>query len=200
MNTPSSQVMHQSNGNLKYNITPVVPFVMCLSGLWWALQLNLSMRTVGKKQCSPAGRLADICKAIPQHNYLWTSGPCQHRAIFFSCLHQLSSSSFIGCPLLFSTSFRCSCLHSFILLPLCHLACKSVYALSLEFHDFINSPSAYLQHCSHCFPPTVCGHLCVLKLPPSFFPSVLPLLNSFTVVILTPVKTSPPPQAYLPFK
>lgn len=41
------------------------------------------MRTAGKKQYSPAGRLADICKAIPQHNYLWTSGPCKHRAIFF---------------------------------------------------------------------------------------------------------------------
>lgn len=153
-----------------------------------------------KKQYSPAGRLADICKAIPQHNYLWTSGPCKHRAVFFFFL--MSSSVVFLLPYGMPSS---------ILYPFAaHVGIHSFYcpsatsharacALSLEFYDFINSASAYLQHCSHCFPPTVCGHLCVLKLPP-FFPSVLPLLNSFTVVILTPVKTSPPPQAYLPFK
>lgn len=105
-----------------------------------------------KKQYSPAGRLADICKAIPQHNYLWTSGPCKHRAIFFShvfisrLLPPLWDALFYSL-LPFAAHVR---IHSFY----CPSATSHarVCALSLEFHDFINSASAYLQHCSHCFP------------------------------------------------
>lgn len=195
--------MHQAaNGNLKYNVTPVVPFVMCLSGFCWALQLNLSMRTAGKNNIVLQAGWQISAKQSPNTITSGHLGPVSTEPFFFGFFFLMSSSVVFLLPyrmpssILYPFAAHVS-IHSFY----CPSATSHAraYALSLEFYDFINSASAYLQHCSHCFPPTVCGHLCVLKLPP-FFPSVLPLLNSFTVVILTPVKTSPPPQAYLPFK
>lgn len=183
MNTPLSQVMHQAaNGNLKYNVTPVVPFVMCLSGLCWALQLNLSMRTAGKNNIVLQAGWQISAKQSPNTITSGHLGPVSTEPFFFffSCLHQ---SFFLpyGMPssiLYFLSLLMLAFIHFIAPLPP-HMQERVLFPLSFTISSTLH------RH--------ICNIVCIVFLPQyvvtfassNFLPSFLQFYHCWTVLQLS---------------
>lgn len=69
-------------------------------GLWGSLQMNLFECVSGYKKRISSAQQADVCRAIPLHNYLRTSGACKPTA-GVSSSHCLSFLSLFPLPVEF---------------------------------------------------------------------------------------------------
>lgn len=125
MNIPSSQVMHQTRSeNLMLNVSLGVLFVMYLSGLCWALQMNFKYDSGWEKQYSAAGRQMSG-EQSPSTITFGHLGPVSSQRLFFFLFSSMSPC--IRCCFSFLSFLSPMLMSAFILLSAPHCCAPCMY-------------------------------------------------------------------------